>query len=275
MSGVSDVSEVIERARLLVLDGADGDELYRRWFHDEREDVEDWPSEAAYRACLAAPERYEAGWQVVEAVGGRAGAVRVRGERAERVVAPPEVVPEDATALHWAPGQQVRVDPVISDMVGGFFHLWSSPWQQSPPATIRRIYLALAPASAATVLRRLAGCAPPDATWSAKALCGAHRGGRRDGALLYLPSDEPRTGGWVAGALAAVASGCAGGLAPFLVPLGPGIGWALDPGDGRSFGQAVSDALASVAAKAERPDEFADAAGRSLAAFMTAAESWR
>ena len=51
-----------------------------------------------------------------------------------------------------------------------------------------------------------------------------------------------------------------GGLPPFVEQLRPGIGWAPDPGGGRSFGQAVSAAVASAAEHAEDATLFATTA---------------
>jgi hypothetical protein len=49
---------------------------------------------------------------------------------------------------------------------------------------------------------------------------------------------------------------CEDARPPFVERLGPGIGWAPDPGGGRSFGEAVSAAVASAAEHAADKARF-------------------
>jgi hypothetical protein len=177
--------------------------------------------------------------------------------------------------LSPGPGDRVRVHPLVAAESGGFWHLWSVGWQRRAPERYRRVYLPIAPPGALEVVGRIAATAPPRHIWAMKALSGVHDGGRRDGAVLYLPSRAPLETGWVADAVAGVRPWCVERLPPFVAPLPspagtaelPWAGWAPDPGGGRSFGEEVCEAVAVAAASTGDPDRFMDAALRAVAAL--------
>jgi hypothetical protein len=154
----------------------------------------------------------------------------------------------------------VLVFPLASGETGGFWHIWSAGWQVGMPEHFQRVYLRVSPSTAPDLVARVAATAPSRETWAMKVLCGTHHTGRRDGALLYIPADTPRDSGWVNRLVTSLAAICDGDLPPFVEPLGPGIGWAPDPGGGRSFGQAVAAAVASASDRAADPVAFEAAA---------------
>lgn len=236
-----------EALRLVRDEGADASALYRRWFHRETGALETWPHGGAYRAAILRPESFQSGWSVVGPAAGPAGAVVARRGEHQRVVAPPELIPDDPRQLAPGPGASVRVQPLISAESGGFWHLWSVGWQAGPPDHYRRLYLHLTTAAVLDVVTLIVTTAPSRPVWAMKALCGTHRSGRRDGALLYLPVEMEITSSWVAHLVDGLRPHCVDGLPPFVDPVGPGTGWAPDPGGGRSFGEAVCAAVASAA----------------------------
>src|SRR5687767_2054322 len=102
--------ELLEEARRLLHEaGADADMLYRRWFHRETGKRRDWPAPGAYRAAALDPKRFEGGWQVVAEANGAAGAVVVTRGGRERIVAPPEMAPDDPQCLAPGPGALLQV----------------------------------------------------------------------------------------------------------------------------------------------------------------------
>jgi hypothetical protein len=251
----------LEEARLLLVNGdGDADILYRRWFHREIGAHTVWPDAAAYRAATIDPARFEAGWSVVASGHGQAGAVVVMRGGRERLVAPPAMTPDDPRDLAPARGSSVRVDPLASGEAGGFWHMWSAGWQAQVPQRFQRIYCCVEPRRALDAAARVAAGAPPRATWAMKALCGAHDAGRRDRVLLYLPFDTPLDSGWVARLLEEMRPACGQELPPFVEPMGTGLGWAPDPGGGRSFGQALSEAVVSAVGHAADPPRFTSVA---------------
>lgn len=253
--------------RLVRGHGADAAQLYGEWFHDDTGMMLDWPGPGAYLAAVARPATFEDGWTVVGPVVGPAGTVLVqRGDR-RRMVAPPSMVPVDPRMLRPGSGARVRVHPLTGAESGGFWHLWSVGWQRRAPRRFRRIYLHLDPDGALEVVARIAASAPPRPVWAMKALCGIHPGGRRDGAVVYLPSRTPLDTGWVAAAVDAVRPWCRAGLPPFVDQIADGVGWAPDPGDGRSFGEAVCAAVARTAREHRGRAEFRAAAARAVAAL--------
>jgi hypothetical protein len=255
-----DVAADLEDARRLLLDGVDAMGLYRRWFHRETGSPTAWPESGAYRTAILDPARFETGWRVLEAAARPAGAVvALRGGR-HRVVAPPEMVPDDARNLAPGRGSTVRVFPLASGEAGGFWHLWSAGWQVRMPEQFVRLYCHVSPRRALDFAVLVATTAPPRPTWAMKALCGVHDSGRRDRALVYLPGDAALDTGWVARLIAELRTCCDGGMPPLVEPIAPGIGWAPDPGGGRSFGEAVSAAVASAADQASDRTRFAAAA---------------
>lgn len=257
----------LERARTLLLAGEDGDGLYRRWFHRESQARRQWPASGEYRAVLLDPVHYEPGWRVVRrAPHPVGGVIAMRGGR-ERIVAPPEMLPETQTPLDPRPGMRLRVHPLTSAESGGFWHVWSAGWQREAPERMHRVYLSLRSDRVLAFVAAHVATNPPRRTWAMKFLCGTHDAGRRDAALLYLPRRDDVDSAWVAALLRAAAAYCEDRLPPFVERMAPGLGVAPDPGGGRSFGQAVCDALASVRGEAGDAEGFADAATGAIRAL--------
>jgi hypothetical protein len=216
-----------------------------------------WPSAGAYRAAIADPTRFEHGWVVLAKTDDLAGSVLVQRDGQKRVVAPPELTPEDPRGLALAPGQFVRVDALASRESGGFWHVWSAPWQAHSPEQFERIYFRVLASKARTFARCLVKHLPPHPAWAMKILCGQHEAGRRDNSLLYVPAGTALQSGWLTPVLHAVGELCTGQLPPFVQPLHPGIGWAPDPGGGCSFGEAVSEIVANAVDLIDDPFAFA------------------
>ena len=235
-------------------------DLYNRWFHEATGEAQVWPSAGGYRTAVFDASRFERGWRIVATVGTAPGACLVMRGGRERVVSPPEMIPEDPRALWLARGVAVRVPAVTCGESGGFWHLWSAGWRDAAPERVERFYFRVRVHEAAALARRLLDAAPSRAVWCMKLLCGTHDAGRRDHALLYVPAGSREGAGWVASLLAGAADVCDGTLPPFVAPLAHGIGWARDPGGNRSFGQAVCAAVASAAPYARDAGAFAQAA---------------
>lgn len=264
MTPGADIVAHLEAARQLLSGGADADELYRRWFHDEQTTTARWPSAARYLSAMIDADRFRAGWRVLEPAspGPRGHLVPylvVDGRGRRRLVAPPQIVPTDRGDLAPGPGAEVRVDPLATGLSAGFWHIWSTGWQDGAPDGIVRLYLLPRPSELPTLVARVASVAPPDERWSMKALTGLHHDGRRDRALLYLDPSTPRAEGWVAEVIAAAtaASDPCVVLPPLVEALTPTVGLAIDPGGERSFGQVVCSAVASATAHASDPPRFA------------------
>jgi hypothetical protein len=143
------------------------------------------------------------------------------------------------------PGAALRRRRWIERDVGGFWHLWSEPWAQGAPEAVLRLYLPIDPAAMLAAAAQLVAGLPPDAIWAMKFLSGPHIPGRRDAGVVYVAKD-----GWES----VVPEHLLTGLAPVLT--GPrlrltrpwqGVFVANDPGDGRSFGEAVSQVVADLA----------------------------
>ncbi len=248
----------LEHARSVLRQcGPDPSELYRRWFHRESGQQLRWPGASAYRGKLVEVGSYQPGWTVVGPVRGRASAVCVTRDGRERVVAPPEVVPEHAGVLTLRPGDAVRVQALAGDYVGGFWHIWSSGWQAAPPVAHKRVYCSVSPATSLSFVAAVLSLAPREGIWSMKALCDTHDAGRVDGALLYLPLEQSLQEGWVPNVVREVSRLCSARLPPFVEPLDAGVGWAPDPGQDRSFGEAVCAAIATAYGSVEDASRFA------------------
>lgn len=221
--------------------------LYRCWFHaaptaQEAPAPATWPTRAEYRAAALPAVALESGWQVAGA--GSDGRMRiVHADERETETALIDVVLDNPVAVP-VPGARLLRRRWIERDVGGFWHLWSEPWAQTPPTRLLRIYLPLEPSAMLTAAAQLVAALPPDALWAMKLLSGLHLPGRRDAGLIYLERD-----GLNEAFLAPVMTA----LHPLLSGPRPRLtrgwrgGWVANgPGDGRSFGEAVSHALADV-----------------------------
>lgn len=247
----SGIENALEAARVLLAGaGDDGVDLYRRWYHELTMRLVSWPNAAAYRAAVADPTRLESGWVVIAPAEAGVGSVLVGRDGRQRSVAPPELVPEAAHLLAPAPGHYLMIDPLMNAESGGFWHVWSAGWQMDEPPVIERLYFRLRPERSLKFARRLVKSLPPRRAWATKILTGEHDAGRRDDALLYVPTGATASASWVNGAIDAVAELCDGTLPPFVRTLRRGVGWAPDPGNGASFGEAICAAVASSAAAA-------------------------
>jgi hypothetical protein len=221
--------------------------LYRCWFHaapmDEHASVPvAWPTRPEYRAAALPAVPLETGWRVAGPGGeGRLRIAHADGRETEAGLI--DIVLDNPVAVPL-PGAPLQRRRWIERDVGGFWHLWSEPWAQAEPERIVRLYLPLAHPAMLSAAAILVGALPPDALWAMKFLSGPHMPGRRDAGVIYLPR-----GGLAAPFLAAAMTALApllGGERLCLTRPWHG-GWAADdPGDGRSFGEAVSHTLAAI-----------------------------
>jgi hypothetical protein len=217
------------------------------------------------RAAPASLARWLDGWVVVETsdtgecVAGRDGAMRrlAPGDYGNlaRPFAPP--MPGDLLTV------SARVD--WSDPATGFWHLQSPAGPPGDP--LLRLYVGVdADQAAAAIAAITAILDGAEARYALK--CPSHAAGfaRRDSLVVYLESAA-----WPARASDIRRLGKAVALRPLTPPLtlaiAPGLAIADDPGDGRSFGQAICEALAPAArAAAGDPDHVVAAAfGEALA----------
>lgn len=224
--------------------------LYERWFHAITAETCHFPDEGGYRAAHGAGRAagqgagFEPGWTLAALGGGGAveaerGAVRTRA-------LPLDWLPADPARLAAGVGDAIAVRPRIDAVSGGFWHLWSRPWALRPPERILRVYAPVAPHAAEPFVAAFAAAAPAATRWSMKILTGAHGGGRRDGAVIYLDRRHGLAQRWLAALLAAAAPLVAGPRPRCTAALAGGFGWANDPGGGRSYGQWLCERLGGV-----------------------------
>lgn len=253
-----DATDAIDAAWRLLREARPADEvqafLYAHWFHDGGPEWS-FPSPAAYDAATLAPDLFAGGWTVRAAGPAHLDAEGPDG-RVERLAAGSFALEQPAATP--APGLRLRRLMRTARPVNGFWHLWSDGWRDAPPeappcvpappvrvpASLVRVYLPLARGREPEAARRLLHAAPPGAVWAAKFLSGSHIAGRRDPALVYLPA-----GGEDAPWMAALLRGLGGLLGGPPVRLARAFhgGWlAPDPGDGRSYGEALCGALAAA-----------------------------
>lgn len=251
----------IESARQCLLDpSVDENGLYNRWFHRLDEKPQVWPDTAAYWSAMLDPQHLESGWVTVGGSDVLPGAVMAKRGGLDRLVVPPEMVPERSTDLLPGRGSRLKVHPLTSAVTGGFWHLWSAGWQRQAPERLQRYYLNVAPAHALTLARLVAMLAPPRAIWALKVLSGAHDSGRRDRAVLYLPKPGSAPTPWLSALLHHLAPLCEPDLPPFVAQLVPGIGRSEDPGAGLSYGQALCRAVMTAAPQKDDAQAFFRAA---------------
>ena len=244
------IDEHLERARRLLLDqGAEGREnmLYANWYHRESDETRSYPSASALNAAILDPNRLEPGWKVATISGDGPAAVTAERDGEVRAMAPPEYVPARAGDLLPRPGQPLLADPIASTELDGFWHMFSPEWRKAPPSLISRVYFAVKPGSECAMASTIAARAPLRDNWAFKILCGYHRLGRRDIAVLYHAADLSSLTGWLASIIGSAEELTEAPLPPLVRPLRPGIGVAPEPGTGESFGQAVCRRLAEAA----------------------------
>ncbi len=232
--------------------------LYSRWFHEiVEDDLQPYPTPGQYTAATALDHLYQAGWTLTSL---QPGGVQARSAQdLEARLAMGDVAPLEPLRP-MQPGAQLRVIDRASQGSNGFWHLWSAGWRAQPPERIDRLYLAIASGAELLVARTLAEAAPLQEVWYAKFLAGLQPAGRRDPGLLYLPAGagaEP----WVRSFVAAAAPFLTASRVRMCHVAAAGVSYARDPGGGRSFGQAICEAIAAVTS----PEEL-----QSMARFLVA-----
>lgn len=262
--------EKLESARELLLalpDDADPVEvLYLQWFHGMGEAEVAYPDAGAYRAASLHPDAFETSWRVTcTGLPGRAAQVEVGKDSRTRIVAPPDVAPEDPSATAFVIGMPVAVNPHENAEIGGFWHLFSPGWQEAPPPVPRRrLYFGVAPSQETAFVRAATQHADPGEIWSLKILTGSVREGRCDPCVIYLPGTTPTTAPWLTQLIDAVEPF----LGPVTVPgttlLRDGVAEAPDLDDVQSFGQRLCGVLAAL--PIDTPD-WADEARARLASI--------
>lgn len=246
----------LESARLALAAGVGADELYSSWYQGGGDGtIQAYPSSPAYVAATADPARFVGGWTVDHTDAGAPGALLVHGETPadQRVALPPAYLPADGAHLAPAPGDRVRIDPIVTNESDGFWHLWSDRWRrEGAPPRLRRVYLAARRGNETAIAARLMEHAPVGDLWCAKCACGPHGGLRRDAIVIYLPADAATPAwhelpAWVWRVVKATATLRAEDPPPLTGWIARGAGAAADPGGDQSFGQAVCARLAEVA----------------------------
>lgn len=235
-------------ARRVLLDHElSADALYNRWFHRHTGTTLNWPEAAAFRAITLNARAFEPGWQVVgEAGSGYASLWAMRGGH-RRLLVSPEFAPCDGSDLRPSAGTPLWAHPLACGESGGFWHLWSAGWQKHPPRRMQRLYVQVRSEYALELARQVAQHARVRDVWALKILSGAHEAGRRDRAVVYLPADVELPSWWLQTLWAFIQDAGDDDLPPFVHRLSHGLGHALDPGGGRSWGQVLCAAVAGVA----------------------------
>lgn len=253
-------------------------------------------ADALYRACYTGMPWQPAGGSEPDAELlaelARANAVRERWEhgwRFVRTAADGRAVAERGAALRgWWPGHWLRDDDGYGPPVGGTplrllhrasldvpggFWFFTAGWGGADPDARRvRVYFNVdrdvAPALVAHVTGRLDSLEVP---FHLKVAAHEPMFVRPDCAVLYV---EARHFAVVAvvGAEVVERVPLGGAVPPFSKPLAPGVGFAEDPADGRSFGERCCRLVAAGAYRAwERGEEDDDARLRAVAEAFAAA----
>ena len=244
--------EKLEAARQILLDLPSGedprDALYAHWFHETSESEESYPDPLAYHAASLHTDLFDLGWTVSRTgLAGRASQVEVRKAGRTRIVAPPDVTPEDDRALAFAKGMRVAVNPYATQEANGFWHLFSPRWQEAmAPVPRRRVYFAVERAQETAFLRAAVQAMDPEAQFAMKILTGRAPAGRCDPCVFYLPEEMAVEDGWVVDLCDRVSPFLGEIAVPGARVLRDGVAEAPDLDDAESFGQKVCGALASV-----------------------------
>lgn len=225
--------------------------LYLNWYAASPSTVDFDPNWPPLDGMLRVAQAESLGWRAATvARTGGGGVVVARGSdgRGRALLRGGYTRPEASSRCGLAPeaGERIVAVPRSGGIVSeGWWRSWGGGWdpRSAPPGTTR---LYLSPdvwalpqlMGALTVL--LEERSEP---WMIKAATRAESVGRPDAVVLYLAD---------AAAFDAVVELCSGRVHPKPGPalteqLAPGIAWAEDPGDGRSFGESrcllVADAL--------------------------------
>jgi hypothetical protein len=222
--------------------------------------------ETALRAALPASRRWHRGWVVVQCA--RNGFCLAGYRDRRRELRPGDYANLSRPGMPVMPGDRIAVTDCIDwlDAQTGFWCAQSLGREPSPP--LSRVYWSVNHDQVGAVLADLAATLDVvEIRYSLK--CPAYAAGfaRVDSLVLYLERE-----GWpVASSLvAAVAArlGCAlrDSIPPLTLKIAPGLAFAEDPGDGKSFGESRCDALAAGIAALTSSDTPEEGSGVSILA---------
>ncbi len=204
------------------------------------------PSIAALvRAAHAATERFDEEW-VVRSVAPGGGVVAACPCGDAREAGPLDYVNLSRPGAPARAGDSLalarRRDTV--DETGGWWMTW-----RGAPESLVRIYWNAGPDVVARLIRGVTTVLEDSGTaYMLKCPTTAALFARADGIVLYLAADGwPAVKGGLRQVHADVVSRLRPDVPPLTLRLGDGVAAAEDPGDGRSFGQSRSDAVAAGA----------------------------
>lgn len=238
------------------------------------------PLEPLLRAAHAGATSFEPGWVVLGVAPG--GACLIGRDGMRRAVRMGDYVAPGRAAVPVAAGDAVAVSRRIAgvDPATGWW-VTRSPAGE-PEGPLGRLYLHPDAQTAARVLHawtaRLLGT---DLPWALKCPVDAAAYERPDALVTYVPRDRAPAACRLARDLVReVGALLRPDLPPLTAPVGIGASYADDPGDGSSFGQHVSRALAPgvVALARERDDDAAGVQrllGTLAGAGIDPTEPWR
>ncbi|WP_269936632.1 T3SS effector HopA1 family protein [Arthrobacter sp. HY1533] len=224
--------------------------LYTRWYAAPRADVRLDPAWPPLEGMLRLAQQEALGWQAATAVGQGAGGVvvaRGAGGRARALLRGgyTHVAGSGRTGLPVQPGEDVVAVPRSGGVTSeGWWRSWGCGWDpRTAPEGTTRVYLSPAvwelPSLVGALTVALEEHAEP---WMVKVAAHAESLGRPDAVVVYLASTA------AFGAIGECATGRVQDHAgpPLTGPLSPGVAWAQDPGDGRSFGESRCSLVAAA-----------------------------
>jgi len=232
-------------------DASPADVLYRDWYAVRPPRTAPQPRWAApvagtARAADAAATRWSAEDCEVVATG-IAGVVVVATPGGRRALCRGEyVTTQGRPGFPPRVGDRVRgLDRPGSVIQEGWWRTWGGRWDPSAvPEELVRVYLRPRPGAVGAVVRAVTSALAEADEWLLKVAATPEQLERPDACVVYLAGslrEERRD--LVA---AAVAGLTVGEPPPLTERLAEGVGWAEDPGDGRSFGEVRCEALATA-----------------------------
>ncbi|GAA4118012.1 hypothetical protein GCM10022415_16460 [Knoellia locipacati] len=238
-------------------DASPADVLYRDWYAVRPPRTGPRPRWSApvsgtARAADAAATRWSADDTEVVATG-IAGVVVVATPGGRRALCRGEyVTTQGRPGFPPRVGDRVRaLDRPGSVIQEGWWRTWGGRWDpRAVPEDLVRVYLRPRPGAVGAVVRAVTAALADDDEWLLKVATTADQLERPDACVVYLAGtcrDERRET-----VVAAVAGLTEGAPPPLTERLADGVGWAQDPGDGRSFGEVRCETL--VAAYRRVPD---------------------